>query len=331
MAKTVVVSEIGGPEVMTFADIDPGKPGKGEVRLRQTAIGVNFADIHYRRGTAPAHAMAKLPMPFTPGLEATGIVEAVGPDVLGFKPGDRVAYATATLTIGAYTEARLFPADRVVKLPDGVSDVEVAALLYRGITVHGMIRTCYPVKSGHVILLHAAAGGVGSILAGWAKHLGATVIGTVSSDAKVERARQQGCAHVIVTSREDFVSRVHKLTDGRGVDVVYDGVGVDTFLKSFDCLRKYGMMVSYGQSSGMIEPFDPIELQHNGLYLTKFSGSTYNADSTEYQQRAQEVLAAIKSGILKHGDPAIYPLADVARAHHDMESRHSVGSLVLTV
>jgi NADPH:quinone reductase len=331
MAKTVVVSEIGGPEVMTFAELDPGRPGKGEIRLRQTAIGVNFADIHYRRGTAPAHAMAKLPIPFTPGLEATGIVEEVGPDVVGLRPGDRVAYATATLTIGAYTQARLFPADRIVKLPEGVADIDVAALLYRGITVHGMIRSCYPIKSGDVVLLHAAAGGVGSILAGWAKNLGATMIGTVSSEAKVERARQQGCDHVIVTTREDFVSSVQKLTDGRGVDVVYDGVGLDTFLRSLDCLSKYGMMVSYGQSSGMIEPFDPILLQHNGLYLTKFSGSTYNADTAEYQTRAHEVLAAIKNGIIRRGQPAVYPFADVARAHRDMETRRSVGSLVLTV
>ncbi len=331
MAKTVVVEKTGGPEVMRIVDLDPGKPGPGEVRLRQTAIGINFADIHYRRGTAPAHAMAKLPLPFTPGLEGVGIIEAVGPGVTTLTPGARVAYATATLTIGAYAEVRLFPADRIIKLPDDVADTDVAALLYRGITVQGMIRSCYRVKAGDKILLHAAAGGVGSILTAWAKHLGAIVIGTVSSEAKVARARDLGCDHVIAMDREDFVARVEALTGGQGVDVVYDGVGVDTFLKSLECLCRYGMMVSFGQTSGMIEPFDPILLQHNGLYLTKFSGSTYNANTGEYQTRAQEVLAAIKDGILPRNQYTIYPFAEIVHAHQDLESRRSTGSLVLKV
>ncbi len=329
MAKTFVVKKIGGPEVMELVDVDPGKPGAGEVLIRHTAIGVNFADIHYRRGTAPPHAMAKLPIPFTPGLEAAGVIEAIGPGVTGFQVGDRVAYATATNTIGAYTEARLFPADRVFKLPKGVSDVDAAALLYRAITVHGIIRSCYPVKSGNVILLHAAAGGVGSILAGWAKNLGATVIGTVSSDAKAELAKSYGCKHVIVTGKEDFVARTMALTNGKGVDVCFDGVGIDVFLKSFDCIRRYGMMVSFGQASGMMDPVDPVLLQHQGHYLTKFSGSTYNEDTGEYQQRAKEVLAAIESGVIARGHHVVYPFADVARAHADMESRRSTGSLVL--
>jgi NADPH2:quinone reductase len=331
VAKTVVVEKVGGPEAMQMVDMDPGKPGPGEVLIRQKAIGINFADIHYRRGTAPAHAMAKLPFPFTPGLEAAGVIEAMGPGVDGFKIGDRVGYATATLTIGAYTEARLFPADRVFKLPDSISDIDAAALLYRSITVHGMIRQCYPVKSGNTVLLHAAAGGVGSILAGWAKHLGATVIGTVSSDAKAARAHTYGCEHVIVTDREDFVKRVLQLTNGRGVDVVFDGVGIDVFLKSFDCICKYGMMVSFGQASGMMDPIDPVLLQHKGHYLTKFSGSTYNEDTSEYQRRAKDVLAAIESGVIVRGHCTVYPFADVARAHRDMESRKSTGSLVLTL
>jgi NADPH:quinone reductase len=329
MAKTVVVAKTGGPEVMTFVDVDPGKPGPGEVLLRQTAIGVNFADIHYRRGTAPAHAMAKLVFPFTPGLEATGIIEAIGPGVTGLRPGDRVAYATATLTTGAYAEARLFPAERIIKLPAGVADEDVAALLYRGITVHGMIRQCYRVKPCDVVLLHAAAGGVGSVLAGWAKHLGARVIGTVSGAAKVERARQQGCDDVIVTAHEDFVTRARALTGGRGVDVVYDGVGRDTFLKSFECVRRYGTMVSFGHSSGMIEPFDPILLQHEGLYLTRFSGSTYNADPAEYQMRAKEVVEAIDTGVIRRAEHAVYALSDIIRAHRDLEERRTLGSPVL--
>jgi len=314
---------------MKLVDQDPGKPGEGEIRLRQKAIGVNFADIHYRRGTAPPHAMAKLPIPFVPGLEGVGIVEAVGPGVSGIKAGDRVGYASATLTIGAYAETRLIPARIAYFMPGDVNDVDAAALMYRAITVHGMIRQCYPVKRGDVILLHAAAGGIGSILSRWAKHLGATVIGTVSSDAKVEHARSQGCAHVIVTSREDFVKRVLDITGGRGVDVVFDGVGLDVFLPSFQAIRKYGMMVSFGQASGMMAPIDPVELQHRGHYLTKFSGSTYNEDMVEYQQRAKEVIEAIRKGVLERGSHKSYPLADVAAAHRDMESRRSTGSLVL--
>lgn len=329
MAKTVVVSKIGGPDVMTLADVDPGKPGPGEVRLRQKAIGVNFADVHYRRGTAPPHAMEKLPMPFTPGLEAAAVVEEVGPGVTAVRPGDRVGYATATLTIGAYAEARLFPAERVFKLPPTISDADAAALMYRGITVHGIIRQCYPVKAGDTILLHAAAGGVGTIIAGWSRRLGAVVIGTVSSDAKVDYARRNGCEHVIVSGREDFEERVKEITKGRGVDVCFDGVGEDVFLKSFNCIRRYGMMVSYGQSSGMVSPLDIVLLQHEGHYLTKFSGSTYNADTAEYQKRAQEVLKAIEAGMIERGHHVEYPLADVARAHRDLEARRTTGSLVL--
>jgi len=329
MAKTIVVNAVGGPDVMKLVDVDPGKPGPGEVLVRQKAVGVNFADVHYRRGTAPPHAMAQLPIPFTPGLEAAGVIEEIGPGVTGLKVGDRVAYATATLTIGAYTEARLFPADRIIKLPDNVSDIDAAALLYRGITVHGMIRACYPVKAGDVVLLHAAAGGVGSIAARWAKHLGATVIGTVSSPSKVEYAHSKGCEHVIVTSEEDFVTRANELTKGRGVDVVFDGVGADTFLKSFDCIKKYGMMVSFGQAAGMMAPLDPVLLQHKGHYLTKFSGSTYNADTGEYQARARDVLAAIADGVLETGHHALYTLENVAQAHRDFEDRKTTGSLVI--
>src|SRR5882757_1797010 len=217
---------------MKIVDLDPGKPAADEIRIRQTAIGVNFADIHYRRGTAPPHAMAKLPIPFTPGLEGVGLVEAVGAGVTGFKAGDRAGYASATLTIGAYAEARLIPARIAYPLPADVSDVDAAALMYRAITVHGMIRQCYPIETGNTVLLHAAAGGIGSILSRWASHLGATVIGTVSSDAKVERAKAQGCAHVIVNGREDFIQRTLEITGGRGVDVCFDGVGIDVFLPS---------------------------------------------------------------------------------------------------
>lgn len=329
MAKTVLVRTLGGPEVMEMVDIDPGMPGPGEVLVRQTAIGVNFADVHYRRGSAPPHSQAKLPMPFAPGLEAVGYVEAVGEGVTRFRPGDRIGYATASYTWGAYAEARLFPADRCFHVPESISDVDAAALLYRTITVQGMIRQCHVVKPGDTILLHAAAGGVGSILSQWATHLGATVIGTVSSASKVERALANGCAHVIVHTEEDFVARTRELTGGKGVDVCYDGVGQALFHKSFAALRRYGLIVSFGQASGMMDPVAPVDLQHEGLYLTKFSGGTYNDDVDEYQERARDVIAAIEAGVFKFGNHLVYPLADFKQAHIDLESGGTVGSLVL--
>ncbi len=329
MTKAIIVEELGPPEVMKLVDFDPGEPGPGEARIRQTAVGINFADIHYRRGTAPAHSMAKLPMPFSPGLEGVGFIEALGEGVSGFQIGDRIAYASASLTIGAYAEARLFPANRCFKLPDDIRDVDAAALLYRAITVQGMIRQCYPVKPGDVILLHAAAGGVGSILSRWAARLGATVIGTVSGRSKVERAKAQGCAHVIVNADEDFVERILEITGGRGADVCFDGVGVSVFLRSFPAIRKYGTMVSFGQASGLVAPLDPIELQHRGLYLAKFSGGTYNDDVEEYQARAADVVAAIQAGVFELGHQAIYGLDEVVKAHHDLEERKTTGSLVI--
>ncbi|MDB5444833.1 MAG: NADPH:quinone reductase [Phenylobacterium sp.] len=329
MTKTVLVTEYGPPEVMKLVDVDLGKPGPGEVRIRHTAIGVNFGDIHYRRGTAPPHSMAKLPHPFTPGLEGVGVIEETGLGVQQFKPGDRVGYASASFTVGAYAEARLFPADRVFKLPSGVTDVQSAALLYQAITVQGMLRQCYPVKAGDVILLHAAAGGIGSILSRWASHVGATVIGTVSAESKVDKARSNGCAHVIVHAQEDFVARTQDITNNRGVDVVFDGVGADFFLRSLGALKKYGMLVSFGQAAGLPPPFDPVELQHRGHYLTKFSGGTYNEDAGEYQARAREVLAAMLDGVFDLDNHSEYALADVARAHDDLENRRTVGSLVL--
>jgi NADPH2:quinone reductase len=314
---------------MEIVDIDPGQPGPGELLLRQTAIGINFADVHYRRGTAPPHSQSKLPMPFAPGLEAVGYVEAVGEGVTGFQIGDRIGYATASYTWGAYTDARLFPADRCFHVPETISDIDAAALLYRTITVQGMIRQCHRVKEGDTILLHAAAGGVGSILSQWAKHLGATVIGTVSARSKVERALSNGCAHVLVHSEEDFVARTRELTGGKGVDVCYDGVGIALFHKSFAAIRRYGLMVSFGQASGMMELVAPVDLQHEALYLTKFSGGTYNDDVEEYQARARDVIEAIESGVFALGNHLVYPLSDVKQAHIDLESGSTVGSLVL--
>lgn len=329
MPKTVIVEKLGGADAMKIVDLDPGAPGPGEVRIRQTAIGVNFADVHYRRGTAPKHSMDKLPIPFTPGLEGVGFLEAVGDGVTQFKEGDRIAYASASLTIGAYAEVRLFPADRCFILPEDIRDVDAAALLYRAITVQGIIRQCYPVKAGEDILLHAAAGGIGTILSQWANHLGANVIGTVSAPEKAERALSNGCSHAIVHTEEDFVARTRDITDGRGVDVCFDGVGISVFMPSLKTIKRYGMMVSFGQASGLVDPIDPIELQHEGLYLTKFSGGTYNEDVSEYQARAADVIAAIRAGVFKLGNHLTYALDDVAQAHIDLENRATTGSLVL--
>jgi NADPH2:quinone reductase len=331
MTRVVVVEQFGAAENMKLAEKDPGKPGPGQVLLRQTAIGINFIDIHYRRGTAPPHAMAKLPIPFTPGLEAAAVVESVGSDVTDFAVGDRVGYATATLTYGGYAEARLFNADRLYHLPANVSSVDAAALMYRGITVHGLIRSCYPVKAGDVILVHAAAGGIGSILCQWAAHLGATVIGTVSGPDKASYAKAHGCTHVIVTSASDFVAEVMSITGGLGVSAVFDGVGADYFTRSFNCVRKYGTIVSVGQATGKLDPVDPVELQHRGLYLTKFSGSTYNEEPGEYQHRAGEVLKMIGSGLFRSGEHATYKLDSVVQAHLDIESRRTMGSAIIVL
>jgi NADPH2:quinone reductase len=331
MTRVVVVEKLGAAENMRLVDKDPGKPGLGQVLLRQQALGINFADIHYRRGSAPPHAMAKLPIPFTPGLEAAAVVESVGSDVRDFAVGDRVGYATATLTYGGYAEARLFNTDRLYHLPDNVSSVDAAALMYRGITVHGLIRSCYPVKSGDVILVHAAAGGIGTVLCQWAAHLGAIVIGTVSSPAKANHAKAHGCTHVIVTNTADFVTEVMSITGGVGVAAVFDGVGAAYFTRSFNCVRKYGTIVSVGQATGILDPIDPVELQHRGLYLTKFSGSTYNEDQEEYQHRAREVLKTIGDGVFRLGEHCTYQLDSVVQAHIDIESRRTTGSAVIVL
>ena len=328
MAKTILVAKTGGPEVMKLTDIDPGKPKPGELLIRQTAMGVNFGDIHKRRGTAPPHAMAAISFPFTPGLEAAGIVEEVGPGADDFRVGDRVAYAVPSM-LGGYAEARTIAAEHAFKLPAQVSDVDAAALMYKGMTVQGLIRSCFRVEPGHTLLLHGAAGGVGTIMTRWARHLGAVVIGTVSNDAKAARAQKNGCSHVININTEDFVARTLDITNGVGVDVVYDSVGDTVFMKSFGCLRKYGMMVSFGQSSGILEPIDPVFLQHKGHYLTKFSGSTYNSDPQEYQARAKDVLQAMEKGVLPHDTHAVYSLADAVAAHRDFEDRKTMGSVVL--
>ena len=248
MPHAIVIHETGGPEVLKWEPVEVGEPGPGQVRLRQHAAGLNFIDVYHRTGLYPQ------PLPFTPGVEGAGVVESVGQDVDNVKAGDRVAYAGP---IGGYAEARLIDADRLVKLPDDIGFEEAAAMMLQGMTARMLLRSVYPVAAGDTILVHAAAGGVGLILCQWAAALGATVIGTVSTDDKAELARAHGCHHPIVYTRQDFVAEVERITDGGKLPVVYDSVGRDTFMKSLDCLRPRGLMVSFGQSSGPIEPFSP--------------------------------------------------------------------------
>jgi NADPH2:quinone reductase len=309
---------------MEMVDRDPGRPGAGQIRMRQTAVGVNFVDVHHRRGTYP------MDMPLTPGYEAAGVVEEVGEGVTGLRAGDRVAYAAAPLIPAAYTEARLLPADRAVRLPDGVSDLDAAALLFKGMTVQALVRSAYPVRRGDTVLVHAAAGGLGSLLCRWAHHLGATVIGTVRSDAKAAQAKENGCHHVIVTSNEDFPSRVRELTGGEGVHASYDNVGRDTLLGSLDCVRSFGTLISLGQSSGPIPPLDISLMGHESIYCQKFSVKVYMRHAGPYQAMAAETLRAIEDGIIPRRY-TVRQFGDVQQVHAELESGTTTGIFVLKV
>lgn len=283
MVHAIRFHKTGGPEVLAWDSVEIGKPGQGQVRLRQTAIGLNYVDTYFRAGVYPA------PLPSGIGTEGAGVVEEVGPGVSEVKVGDRVAYAGGPL--GAYAEARVMPADRLIVLPASITDRQGAAMMLQGLTVQYLIRRTYRVEKGDTILIHAAAGGIGLILCQWAKHLGATVIGTVGSDAKAELAKANGCHHPIVYTREDFVARVKDITGGKLLPVVYDSVGKDTFMKSLDCLRPLGLMVSFGQASGKVEPFDAGILAGKGsLYLTRPTLNTYAAKREDLVAMAKEVL-----------------------------------------
>lgn len=322
MSIAIVMSETGGPEVLRPVDHDPGAPGPGEVRVRHAAIGLNFIDVYHRTGGYP------LPLPATPGLEGAGTVVAVGADVTSFRVGDRIAYAGGPA--GAYASERLIPADRIVALPDSLSFEQGAAMMLQGLTAEYLLRRTFPISAGDRLLIHAAAGGVGQIVCQWAKHLGATVLGTVGSPAKAEIARAKGCDHPILYRDEDFVAKVRALTDGDGVDVVYDSVGRDTFLGSLDCLRPRGMLVSFGQSSGPIDTFNPALLAQKGsLFLTRPSLFHYIAKPEELAEAAAALFAVVESGALTIEIGARYPLAEVARAHADLEARKTTGSVIL--
>lgn len=318
--KALRIHEHGGPEVFRFEDVEAPTPAPGQAFVRQTAIGVNFIDCYHRSGLYP------LPLPAIVGSEGAGRVEAVGAGVSEIAAGDRVAYAGVT---GAYAEARVIDAGKLVKLPEEVDDRMAAASMLKGMTAEYLLRRTYAVQRGDVILFHAAAGGVGSIACQWAKRLGATVIGTVGSDQKAVRARESGCDHVIVTSREDFVARVKEITGGAGVRVVYDGVGKDTFEKSLDCLARRGMMVSFGQSSGPVPPLDVMTLnKKGGLFLTRPALHTYTHTRAELLESANALFAAIRSGVRVDARQT-WALKDGAEAHRALESRRTSGSSLL--
>jgi NADPH:quinone reductase len=324
MAHAIRFHKTGGPEVLVWEDVEIGKPGPGQARLRQTAVGLNYVDTYFRAGVYPTQ------MPSGLGTEGAGVVEEIGPGVTDVKIGDRVAYAGGPL--GAYAEARLIPADRLIVLPPSITDRQGAAMMLQGLTVQYLIRRTYRVQKGDTILIHAAAGGIGLILCQWAKHLGATVIGTVSTDAKAELAKANGCHHPIVYTREDFVARVKDITVGKLLPVVYDSVGKDTFMKSLDCLRPLGLMVSFGQASGKVEPFDAGILAAKGsLYLTRPTLNTYAAKREDLVAAAKELFDVVASGAVKITVNQTYALKDAAQAHRDLEGRKTTGSTVFTV
>ena len=323
MVKVVRFYENGGPEVLRCEDVEVGGPGEGHVRVRHTAVGVNFIDTYHRSGMYP------LPLPSGLGIEAAGVVEAVGLGVTSFRPGDRVAYAGGPP--GAYSEARVLPASILVPIPDGVTDQTAAAVMLKGMTSQYLIRRTYPVKAGETVLFHAAAGGVGLIACQWLKALGATVIGTVGSDEKAAVARSHGCAHVVVSTREDVAKRVREITGGAGVPVVYDSVGKDTFFSSLDCLRPLGLLVSFGNSSGKVTPFDiGILSQKGSLYLTRPTLATYTATRADLEATAKDLFEVIREGKVKVEVRHTYALADAERVHRDLEGRRTVGSIVMT-
>jgi len=306
---------------MRWEEVEVGSPGPGQVLVRNTAVGLNFIDVYQRTGLYPNA------LPLTLGMEGAGVVEAVGPKVKEFKVGDRVAYANP---IGSYAEVCLRPVERLVKIPAGVSDRIAAAIMLKGMTAWYLVKRTYKVRKGDTILVHAAAGGVGQILCQWAKHLGATVIGTVGSDAKAVLAKKAGCKHVIVTSREKFVDRVKEITKGKGVPVVYDGVGKDTFMDSLDCLAPLGLMASFGNASGAVTQFNPGVLAQKGsLFLTRPTLFTYTGKREDLVKAAQDLFAVVKSKAVRISINQTYPLREAAQAHIDLEARKTTGSTVL--
>lgn len=323
LAKAIRIHETGGPEVLRWEDVDVGEPGEGQVLVRQDAIGLNYIDVYFRTGVYPNPGL-----PFVPGMEGAGTVKAIGPNVKDFKVGDRVAYGIGA--IGAYADVRLVPADRLVHLPDEIDSKTAAAMMLKGMTAQYLLRSTYQVKPGDTILFHAAAGGVGLIACQWAKDLGATVIGTVSSEEKAKLASAHGCDHPVIYTKDDFVERVREITHGEGVPVVYDSVGKDTFMRSLECLRPRGLMVGFGQSSGGVPPLDIGILSQSGsLYLTRPTLMTYASKREDLVARSQELFEVVGRGVVKIEVRQTFPLKDAAEAHRALEARQTTGSTVL--
>ncbi len=321
MAKAIRFHKTGGPEVLQLDDVEIGAPGEGQAKIRHAAIGLNFIDTYHRSGLYP------LPLPSGLGLEGAGVVEAVGKGVTHVKAGDRVAYAGGPP--GAYSEVRLIPAEKLVKVPKGISDEQAAAMMLKGLTVQYLIRRVYRVQKGETVLFHAAAGGVGLIACQWLKALGATVIGTVGSDAKANVAREHGCDHTIVYTRENFAERVKEITGGRKVPVVFDSVGKDTFSGSLDCLQPRGLLAVFGNGSGPVTGVDINTLARGSFYITRPTLVTYTALREDLEWMSKELFDVVKSGKVKVEINQSYKLADAAQAHRDLEARKTTGSTVL--
>ncbi len=325
MSKAFRYHQHGGPEVLRFEDVEVGAPGPGQVRIRNKAVAVNYRDVLMRKGI---HAVKSFPTGI--GLESAGVIDAVGPEVDGFAVGDRVAYAGAPE--GSYAEERIVPTTRLLALPDGIDERTAASMMIRGMTARTLLHDAYKVQPGDTILIHAAAGGVGLIVCQWAKHLGATVIGTVSSDEKAAIARAHGCDHAIVYTREDFPARVREITGGEGVPVVYDSVGKATFEGSLKCLRRRGVMASFGEASGDPDPMPPRRLGALGsIYLTHPSVSNYTLTRDKLTTTANDLFRMVGSGKIKIAISKTYPLRDAPAAHADIEARKTTGSIVLVV
>ena len=323
MPNAIRVHAHGGPDQLRWEAVEVGEPGPGQVRIAQSAAGLNFIDVYHRTGLYPQ------PLPFVPGVEGAGTVEGIGEGVEGLSVGDRVAYAGP---IGGYAEARLIDAEKVVKIPDAISAEQAAGMMLQGMTVQMLLRSVFPITKGDTILIHAAAGGVGLIMCQWAKALGVTVIGTVGTEEKAELAAAHGCDHPIVYSKQNFVAEVERLTDGEKLPVVYDSVGRDTFLRSLDCLRPRGVMVSFGQSSGAIEPINVGLLAQKGsLYLTRPTLFTYTGTRAQLEQSAKELFSIVADGKVRIEVNQSFKLEDAAAAHRALEARETSGSTVLTV
>ncbi|MBU9521679.1 quinone oxidoreductase [Burkholderia multivorans] len=322
MPKAIRYDQPGGPDVMKWVDVEVGAPQAGEVRIKQHAVGLNYIDVYFRTGLYPQ------PLPAGLGMEAAGEVTAVGEGVGTLKVGDRVAYVAQPP--GAYAQERVLSAERVVKLPDGIGYDDAASVMLQGLTAHYLLRRTYPVKAGDTILIHAAAGGVGLLVCQWAKALGATVIGTVGSDEKAGLAKAHGCDHPIVYTRENFTQRVKEITNGAGVPVVYDSIGKDTYIGSLDCLAPLGYFVSFGNASGPLPPIDSKEFSSRGsLFFTRPTLFSYIAKRADLESAAAELFDVILSGKVKTSINQRYPLAEVGRAHADLEARKTTGSTVL--